>query len=193
MIRIRHRSSPEGHDPIADKFVDRPFIFNDDFRDLPEVTIEAIRDLFRSHALCYSRESGNVREENGRLDLFSAKPQAFRVGQDVLNGRREIMGKGLLNLLPFFFTPDIGLYAKDGVGQKNRQRHREGGDPECESLEGKIRGCQIEGKTDNGHGGACTGFHRIWIRLPMRPIRRKIEKPRSPLAFVTNSPLSEGR
>jgi hypothetical protein len=73
VIGLRHGRIPEGHDGVADVFVDGRVILQEHARQLAEVLAEQRDEVFGIQPLRQRREPGDVREEDG--DFFPLPAQ----------------------------------------------------------------------------------------------------------------------
>src|SRR5512139_3226813 len=67
------RCAKKGEDAVSDYFIYDSAVIQDDFDHFPEVAIEKLDDLFRTHARRKGREASQVRHHNGDFSDFAAQ------------------------------------------------------------------------------------------------------------------------
>src|SRR5215469_1184612 len=92
VIRIVARRAPEGHDGIADIFVDRPLLGLHMLADQPEMAVEEARQPSRRMMRRDAREADDVGEHHRHLALLGLQPLAARLIEQAPHQRSRHIG-----------------------------------------------------------------------------------------------------
>ena len=131
VVALRIGRSPECHDGVADVFVERAQVLENDVRHLSQVLVEQANEFVGGHALGKAGEAANVAEHDCQfLGLASGTNVFLRIFFDQRDHPgREILREGLADLPLFAFLEDHAEAGDDGVVRHQRARGNHKAEP----------------------------------------------------------------
>ncbi len=130
VVALRVRRPPECHDGVADVFIERAQVFEDDLGHLTQVFVQQAHQFVGGHAFGKAGEAANVAEHDGQFLGLAAGANVFlRISFDQRNhAGRQVLREGLADLPLFAFLEDHAEACDHGV-----VRHQSaGGDDKAE-------------------------------------------------------------
>ena len=88
MLGIVQRRIPECHDRVADIFVERPVLFDDDIRHFRQIGVQHSDSILRPQFFRHPRKAFNVCKQCRYLPLFTAELQHRRILDKLFDHRR---------------------------------------------------------------------------------------------------------
>jgi len=122
MIRLVHRSAKDGHDGIADIFVEKSLIFEDDIGHGRQILIEEVYEFLRGQLFRNGGEATDIGKHDGKILLVAPQFQFSGILEQFVDDRgRQIILKGPTDLLLFPFFRKIPVNGDDQIDCHHRK------------------------------------------------------------------------
>ena len=153
------RRVPEGHDRIADIFVDGRAPLHQDVGHRRQEIVEEDGELGRLHRFRDRGEGADVAEQDGEFAVLAAEHQRVWIFDQLLDhGRREIVVESVAYVAALAFAEQQPDARRDAVGEQTGLRRQDGRQEQVVIGEGEPADADAHGKS--GRSDRCVGEGR---------------------------------